>query len=109
MDVHLAAIASSKHEACPQVVLGGSIAEFLDGRDNAFHVRQCYDDVEVLVSPMLRTEERVDTPAAVEPHPYTALGERVGDSHHVFSRDHRAILTDDRNAPELLPFRAPTQ
>src|SRR5207244_3727895 len=56
------------------------------------------DDVEVVVDSVLRTEERVDTPAAVEPQPYSALGERIDHSQHLFAGDHRAILTDDRNA-----------
>ena len=80
VEVYLAAIARAKHEASREVILGGSVAELLEGRDHGADVDKRYDDVEVVVDPVLRTEERVDTTAAVEPQPYSALGERIDNS-----------------------------
>jgi hypothetical protein len=76
-------------EASRQYVLCDRIAEPLYVLDQFSHMSQFDHEVDVVMSPVLFAQERIHTPASVEPDADAGRTEPLEQSQHIFGSHHR--------------------
>jgi len=75
-----------------QEVLDEAEVKWFEGSADVVELIELNDDVDVFVDPSLCAQERVDSPAAIEPYPQPTCLERIKDLQHLH-REHVEVST----------------